>query len=112
MNSNNEIQQVEVSLEAAQDMVAFGDALLRLEQNRDFQRVILDGYFRDEAARLVMLTGAPNINDASRANVHASIRGVAELRQYLIAKRAMADVARKEVEDYQDALVEMRAEEQ
>lgn len=110
MNNQHDIQQVEVSLEEAERIVSFGEALGRLEQNRDFQAVILDGYFREEAARLVMLTGEINLKPEQHAAVLAGIRGIAELRQYLLAQRTKAQMAAKEVADFKETLDELRTE--
>lgn len=110
MDNPTEIQQVEVSLEEAERIAAFGEALRRLEDNRDFQAVILDGYFKEEAARLVMLTGVASFGTTQIDDVHAAIRGVAELRQFFLARRAAADMAAKEIGDYKEALDEMREE--
>lgn len=110
MNNQNAIQQVEVSLEEAQRIVAFGEALRRLENNRDFQAVILDGYFKTEAARLVMLTAEINFKPEQKEAIHAGIRGIAELRQYFLARRAEAEMAAKEIGDYKEELDALREE--
>jgi hypothetical protein len=106
-----QIQQVEVSLEEAERVAAFGEALRRLEQNRDFQAVIFEGYFRDEAARLVMLTGDITLKPEQKESVYAGIRGIAELRQFFLARRAMAEMATKEIGDFKETLEELREEE-
>lgn len=110
MNNQSEIQQVEVSLEEAERIAAFGEALGRLESNRDFQAVILDGYFKEEAARLVMLTAEINLKPEQKEAVFAGIRGIAELRQYFLARRSAAQMAAKEIGDYKETLDELRAE--
>lgn len=110
MNNPSEIQQVEVSLEEAERIAALGEALRRLENNRDFQAVILDGYFKHEASRLVMLTAEVNLAPEHKEGVYAGIRGIAELRQYLLVTRTKGEMAEKEVIDFKEALTEMRGE--
>lgn len=110
MNNQSEIQQVEVSLEEAERIASFGEALSRLEQNRDFQSVIFEGYFKSEAARLVMLTAEPHIRGEALENTYADIRGIAAFRQYLLARRTEAAMAAKEIEDFQTELEELRSE--
>lgn len=110
MNNANEIQQVEVSLEHAEQVAAFGEALNRLENNRDFQTVILDGYFQNEASRLVMLTGEMNLKPEQREAVYAGIRGIAELRQFFLVRRAQAQMAEKEIGEYKEELDALREE--
>ncbi|WP_199097219.1 hypothetical protein [Dyella sp. ASV21] len=106
----SQIQQVEVSLEEAERIAAFGEALNRLENNRDFQTVILEGYFQKEASRLVMLTGEINLKPEQKEAVYAGIRGIAELRQFFIARRTAGQMAAKEILDFKEALDEMREE--
>lgn len=108
MNNQDAVQQVEVSLEEAERIAAFGAALSRLEKNRDFQTVILDGYFKDEAARLVMLTAEINFKPEQKEAVNAGIRGIAELRQFFLSRRTQAEMASKEIEDYKSELDELR----
>lgn len=108
MNNDQVIQQVEVSLEHAKKTLALSDALRRLESNRDFQQVILQGFFVDEAARLVGLTAEPNLPDKARDAVWHNIRAIGELRQYFIAKHNLGEMARKSIGDFEEHLDEIR----
>lgn len=110
MNPSEEIQYVELSLEEAKKVAAFGEALERLEKNKDFRTVILEGYFSDEARRLTFLTADSSLDDRSLNAVWAGIRGIGELRQYLMSKRTQAQVAQKEIQDFQGTLDELREE--
>lgn len=112
MNLNQEIQHVELSLEEAKKIVEFGEALSRLEQNRDFQKVMFDGYFGDESRRLAFLLAEPNLNREQREDVIADLRAVGSLRQYLITRRQLAAVAQKDVSDFAEHLEELRAYEE
>ena len=55
------LQEIEVSLKAAKETVKLGEALLRLEKNRDFNKLIGERYFQQEASRLVGLLADPEI---------------------------------------------------
>lgn len=111
MNPNEQIHHVELSLEEAKKTVAFGEAIARLEKNRDFQRVILDGYFTDEARRLTFLTADVTLDDKSTNAVLYGIRAIGELRQFLLNRKAMGEIAKKEVHDHEETLEELRTEE-
>lgn len=104
--SSNQIQQVEVSLEQARKVVAFGEAIRRLENNPDFRKVILEGYFKDEAVRLTMLTAEMNLKPEAREAVMHGIRAIAECRQFLQNRVAFSDMAAKEIEDFLEMQVE------
>ena len=105
------IQYAEVSLEEAKAQVALKESIHRLERNRDFRKVILEGYFRDEPARLTGLLAEPKLTAEQKADVLTSLRAIGELRQYFIARLAIADQAEKALEDYEEELVRLRNEE-
>ena len=49
----NDQQQIQISIEQANEVIALAEALERLQANKDFQVVIAKGYFEKEAIRLV-----------------------------------------------------------
>jgi hypothetical protein len=108
MTPNEQIQHVELSLEEAKKVVAFGEAIKRLEKNRDFQRVIFDGYFGDEAKRLVFLTAEPNLDEKAMQGTWSDIRGIGALRQFLMNRKVLGDIAAKDVADHAETLEELR----
>ena len=60
----SDIEQVELSLEHAKEIVARRDKAHKLASNREFKALFLEGYFKDEAARLVAICGEGTmIND-------------------------------------------------
>lgn len=111
MNQLEQIQHVELSLEEAKKLVAFGEAISRLEKNKDFQLVILDGYFSDESKRLTFLTADTTLDDKSANAVLYGIRAIGELRGFLMNRKVQAEIAKKEVAEFQETLEEIRGEE-
>ena len=106
------IQQVELSIEHARQGVKFGEALDRLMKNRDFQKVILDGYLRDEAVRLVHLKADPGMYTADdQGALDAQIITVGLFGAWLRRQRKEAETAQKELADNQDLLEVLREEE-
>ena len=53
---NQQVQQLEASIERNKADIAQLDALEHLFANKYFQELILNGYLKEEAVRLVMLT--------------------------------------------------------
>jgi hypothetical protein len=111
MNTEQQIQQVEVAIEDAKNHVAFGEAMSRLEKNRDFQLVIEQGFLRDEALRLVGLTAEINLAPAQMESVHASIRGIGEFKAWWRGRKVFAAQMRDTVTEYEGVLDEIRADE-
>ena len=53
--SNTQIQGIERNITKSVAAIERGIALERLRVNKDFKSIVLDGYFKDEAVRLVHL---------------------------------------------------------
>ena len=64
MNPEEQLHKIEISLENAKKAIELANALQRLHENKDFQTVILEDFFKGEASRSVMLK-----SDASMASV-------------------------------------------
>jgi hypothetical protein len=105
----SDIEQIELSLNDAKELVARRDSILKLRTNRDFRKIILDGYFKDEAVRLTSLTAAPGF-EKHRDDVFLSIQAISLLQQYLQTVLQLGDTAAKNIEDYNAELELLRAE--
>lgn len=83
--NDNQLEEVEISIEQAKQTIEMMEALSRLRDNRDFQKVIEEGYFKDEASRLVLLraTDAARANNGElRTSIDEQIVGIGQLRDY------------------------------
>lgn len=109
--SDELLNELELNIAEAKEIVALGDALVRLYSNRDFKAVILDGYFRTEAARLVMGKAHPQV---ARPDVQAcflkSIDAIGELGQYFNKVRQQADMAGQAIDADRQTLAELAEE--
>ena len=106
------VDAIEVRIDQLKDMVKESDALERLMSNADFKTVILDGYFRETAIRLVEFKASPNAQgEAQQAATLAQIDAIGELQQHLNAVRAMGDNARAAIADGYAEIDELNAEE-
>jgi len=93
MNNSEQLEQVEISIEQAKAAVAFKEVLTRLTDNKDFKEIIIEGYFKEEASRLVLLKADPAMQGESEANqISKSIDAIGYLRLYLhtIMQRGIA----------------------
>lgn len=62
--STDTIQEIELNIKEAKQVVETGKALERLRNNRDFKRLIADEYLHKEAVRLVHLKADINSQSA------------------------------------------------
>lgn len=82
--------------------VGMRQALDRLEANPDFQKIILEGYFRDKAVNGVSLLASPLVKrNGSRGDVFESLIAISQLQDYFITIRDMGaeDTANDDEED-------------
>jgi len=98
MSKEQQIQEIEQSIQGARITVELGNALARLHSNRDFKKVVLDGYFRDEAVRLVHLLSDPNMQTPDKqATILSDIRSIGALGSFFKTLEFRADLARKSI---------------
>ena len=97
--STTELQQLESNIKLAQKIVDMGDALDRLRNNRDFKKVIGDGYFEQEAIRLVHLMSDSNMQSPeTQQSIHKQMIAVGVFREFLETLNVRANMARRAVE--------------
>lgn len=106
-NKEEQVQEIEVSMEEAKKVLALGEAIKRLRTNPDYKLVVTEEYFLQEASRLTMLTAEPNFDDTRKANVQAAIRGIGEFRQFLMILERNAEMAREAIYQAEQALHEI-----
>ncbi|TXH13303.1 MAG: hypothetical protein E6R03_11530 [Hyphomicrobiaceae bacterium] len=110
MNLTETIQAIDSNIREAKKIVDVGDSLERLRANRDFKRVILEGYFEQEAIRLVQLKADPNMQSLdSQKSIIAQIDAIGSLGQYFHAVYQKAQIARKAIvsdEETRDELLQ------
>jgi hypothetical protein len=111
--SNEQIQVIELNILQAKKMVELGDALERLIENRDFKAVIKDGYFAQEAIRLVHLKSDPAHQAADKQqSILDQMNSIGNLNQYFRTVEFKANGARKAIEADEDTISEILSEEQ
>lgn len=61
MNEDLELETIEM-----EHHMEMGEALNRLKENKDFQKIIIDGYLKDKVLASVSLLAVPQISDQGR----------------------------------------------
>lgn len=107
MSHENDIQEIQISIEHAREVVAFGEAIERLIRNKDFQTVIDEGYTTKEARRLTMLLGDPAIENKSP--IMLSLQAIGEFHQYLRVQRSQAEAMKRGIVEAEEAIAEIEA---
>lgn len=112
MNITEQLNQIEKDIKVSTEVVDFGNALERLRSNRDFKRVVLEGYFKDEAVRLVHLSADPSMQSPEKQeSIKQQTLAIGHLVQYLNTVFFRARQAGKYIADAEEMRHELIAEE-
>jgi hypothetical protein len=105
----SDIEEVEISIQHAKKLVERKNMVEKLSSNREFRKLILEGYLVDEAARLVGLSADP-LQKAYRDDIILSLQGISSFRQFMQTTVRMGQVAENELFEHVEMLDELRAE--
>lgn len=83
MTLDSQIAELDRSIADNTKAVELAKALERLESNRDFRKIIADGYFREEAVRLVHLKADPVMQTPEKqASIIRQMDSIGNLTDY------------------------------
>jgi hypothetical protein len=109
--SNDQIEQIELNIEDAKQVVARKRAVEALLKNPSFKKVITEGYFKEEASRLVLLKADMNYQtEESQTQIDKSIIGIGYLRQYLSSLMQLGTMAENAIASDEATLQELLTE--
>jgi len=98
--SDADLETIDISIKQAKENVALKRSLLRLQENPDFDKLMINGYFENEAVRLVLLRADPSQQDeAAQATINKQLDSIGFLRQYFIAVNQIGAMAEKAIQD-------------
>lgn len=103
----SDIETIELSIEEAKKIVAKRDMALKLAGNREFKKLVLEGYLKDEAARLVGISADASVKE-HWGDIHSAINGISHFQQYMRTIKQMGDIAERELAEQVDTLEELR----
>lgn len=109
--SQEQIEEIEISIKQAKAFYERGQALARLENNRDFQMLITECFMRDEPVRLVHMKSSPSEQSPEQqASILAQMNAIGGLSGFFRAVAHQAMLAEKSMEEAEGLLEEMAAE--
>lgn len=92
------IQELEEDISKARKIIDMGDALERLMHNHDFKKVVMYGFFENEAVRLVHLKADPTMQSAElQESIIKQMDSIGKLNQYFRNIGVQADLASKAI---------------
>ena len=109
--SNDQIEQIELNIEDAKQIVSRKRAVESLLKNASFKKVITEGYFKEEASRLVLLKADMNYQtEESQKQIDNSIIAIGYLRQYLSSLIQLGTMAENSIASDEATLEELHSE--
>lgn len=102
------IEQLDEAIQDARVNIELGLALVRLQSNPDFKKVIKEGYFKEEAIRLVHLKSEPSMQSPNhQAAILSQIDAIGTLAQYFHTLQHLSMMASRTVEEAETMRVEI-----
>lgn len=112
MNLDDTLKQLDQRVRDEKRTIDLGQSLTRLLNNRDFKKVILDGYLKEEAIRLVSVKQAPNVQSKeAQESILRQIDAIGCFQDYLREVERQVQGAIKSIEDAEELREALLAEE-
>lgn len=108
---NDQIQAMEVTIEELKEAIDLKKLVLSLESNRAFKKIVIDGYFEVEAARLARISSEPMLNQEQRQSIFTDMAGVGAFKRFLHLIVQKGNAAEGMLSSYEADLAEARLEE-
>lgn len=109
--SESQIEEIEISIEQAKSTISTMESLLKLTKNRDFKKVVLEGYFEKEASRLVLLKADPSLQkDEDQNQIMNQINAIGYVRQYFNTIMQLGRMAERSLEADENTREELLGE--
>ncbi len=107
----NAEQQIEISIQQAQEAVDKKDMMNTLLMSKEFNELFTVGYMEKEAARLVSLLADSEWQTEERQkSLSADMRSISSLRQYIIGVRSLGSQMERQIAASRNQLQEMEDE--
>lgn len=94
---------IEVSLEDAQKLIDRKTKLIKLQDNAIFKKIFVEGYFKDEAARIAQaITNPEMMDDIEQRELLSQLKAIGHMQNYMLTIRQAGttmELALKEEEE-------------
>jgi hypothetical protein len=108
MSEVNVLEQLERHVEKLKYAVEMRDMAVRLADNRDFRKLILDGFCVSEAARYVQESGDPALTPNQRADALNLAQASGHLKRFIAITIQLGNQAAEDVRSTEEQIDEVR----
>lgn len=106
----SEIQELEAQKVELKTQIEFRDQILKLSENYEFRQVVLERFFKEDAARNARIAGDPGLDEAQRKDALQMAMAPGHFQRFLSANVQMGNRAEDMIRQIDEALEELRAE--
>lgn len=107
----SQVEQLEQHLSDQKKLVDVRQMALRLAQNRDFKKLILEGFCKEECARHVLASVNVGLSEEARAHSLALAQAAGHLKHWLTVQVQMGEHAERTLTATEHELAAARQEE-
>ena len=108
---NNDVQEIQIDISQAKEAIRLGELVEQLEQVPEFRELIIEGYFKTDAARLVMLKSDPEFQSNERQfQIDRDILGISVFGEYLRVKKMLGIMAADSLASHEATQIEVMQE--
>jgi len=106
-----DLEQVEIQIDMANKLRKMRDTCVKLTASAPWKDVIDNGYFKEEAARLVMAKSASLIDESQQRSIDNMIVGIGSLSNYFDMIIRRGNEMETSMKDFEQTREEILAEE-
>jgi hypothetical protein len=107
----SDLEQVDIQINVAEEIINLRDNYYKLSENKYFKEIIINDYFKEEAARLVMAKSNSNLDEVQQRSIDNMILGVGGLSNYFDMIVRRGNEMELSMQDYEQTREEILAEE-
>lgn len=105
------ILEVEQQLKDVKEAMALRDMAVKLSTNREFRKLIIEGFIETETNRLMVCAGDVRFKKEDREQMMGQALAGGHLKRYLNYIQMLGDNAERSIPEAEQTLAELRAEE-
>lgn len=102
------VQDLEDHRKKAKELVELRNSALRLHNNRDFRKLILDYFCVQECSRYAHASADPSLDAAARADALALAQAAGHLKRFLSVVVQMGHNAERDITQIDETIEELR----
>lgn len=108
-SKEDRIRATEAKIAEQREQIARRDAVLRLTDNPDFKKIVVDGFLLHDAATYVQVAGDPSVPKDSREDALNIAMASGHFKRFLSITIQMGNVAENSLPAYAQEVEDLRA---